>query len=282
VVGLKPTYGRVSRFGFNVLSNSLDNAGPLTRTVEDCALVMNVLAAYDPKDNSSLNVPTPDYSKALTGDIKRLRIGLAAEFFQLPLDEKVESAVREAIGVLEKMGATIREVSWPLLPYYETISSVILMAEASESYRKFVSKNGGDLYTPLRLRLEAGLFISAADYLRAQKARSLFNQQYMELFKEIDVLAGPTLPITAVPIGTEEVVLGDVSMGIIAALTQYTSAHNLTGAPAVTVPCGFAPNGMPIGLQLAGKPFDEKTVLGAAYAYERAVDWHEKIPGLMV
>ena len=280
LAGLKPTYGRLSRYGITVLSWSMDHPGPMTRSVEDCALVMNAVAGYDPNDPASANVPVPDYTRSLTGDIRGLRVGVPREYFEVPVDPQVEAAVRKAIDVLGELGATVTEVSWPMYLHAPPISSTILMAEAAAYHSKMVRTHGPQLYPPVRLRIEAGLFISGAEYIRAQQARTLFDRQSRDLFKEVDILAGPMVPITAHAIGATEVQVGDTVMGSIPALTQYTRPFNLNGFPAVTVPCGFSDNGLPIGLQLAGRPFDEETVLRAGHAYEQATEWHTRRPPL--
>ena len=280
LVGLKPTYGRLSRHGLTALSWCLDHPGPMARTVEDCALAMNAVAGYDPEDPASSKLPVPDYTRDLTGDVKGLRVGVPKEYFEVSLDPQVERAVRRAIDVLADLGATVTEVSWPMFHLSAPISTAILMAEAAACHGQLVRTRGAQLAPPVRLRLEAGLFISAADYLQAQRARSLFCRQSRDLLREVDVLAGPTEPVTAHKIGDSKVQVGDSVMGSIPALTQYTRAFNLTGFPAITVPCGFSEDGLPIGLQLAGRPFEEETVLRAAHAYEQATDWHKRRPVL--
>jgi aspartyl-tRNA(Asn)/glutamyl-tRNA(Gln) amidotransferase subunit A len=279
IVGLKPTYGRLSRNGMATLSWSLDSPGPMTRTVEDNALVMNAIAGFDARDPSSSNVPVPDYVKGLTGDLKGLRVGVPMQYFEVPVDPQVKQVVLQAVEKLRGLGASIQEVSWPLYHYYESISSVILLSEGAAAYRELVCAKGAGLYEPLRMRLETGLFVSAPDYIRAQQARVLFNRQCHELFDTVDLLVGPTTPITATKIGASDVKVGETTMGVIALHTQYTSAFNLNGLPAVTLPCGFA-DGLPVGLQIVGRAFEEGTVLRAAGAYEEATDWHLRRPSL--
>ena len=278
IVGLKPTYGLVSRYGLSSLSWSLDHPGPMTRTVEDTAITMNVIAGHDPKDVASAKVDIPDYTSALTGDVKGLRIGIVKEYFEAPLDPQVRNAVMDAISLLESMGAKIKEVSYPMFNQSQAISSTVLMAEATAYHRDLLEKDGHQLYEPVRQRLEAGLFISAAEYLRAQQARSIFDQQGRRLLDEVDLLAGPTEPVTAPEILASKVMAGEQEVGVVGALTQYTRPYNINGFPAISVPCGFSDDGMPIGLQLAGRPFDELTVLRAAHAYEQANDWHTRRP----
>ena len=278
IVGLKPTYGLVSRYGLSALSWSLDHPGPMTRTVEDTAITMNVIAGHDPKDVASAKVDIPDYTSALTGDVKGLRIGIVKEYFEVPLDPQVRKAVMDAISLLESMGAEIKEVSYPMFNQSQAISSTVLMAEATAYHRDLLEKDGHQLYEPVRQRLEAGLFISAAEYLRAQQARSIFDQQGRRLLDEVDLLAGPTDPVTAPEILASKVMAGEQEVGVVGALTQYTRPYNINGFPAISVPCGFSDDEMPIGLQLAGRPFDELTVLRAAHAYEQANDWHTRRP----
>jgi aspartyl-tRNA(Asn)/glutamyl-tRNA(Gln) amidotransferase subunit A len=280
IVGLKPTYGLVSRHGLTPLSWSLDHPGPMVRTVEDAALAMNAIAGYDPKDVASANVTVPDYTEALTEDVRGLRIGVPKEYFEVPLDPEVRQSVQNALSQLESMGAEVREVSFPMFEQSQAISTAILLAEAAAYYRDVVEKDGDKVYEPVRLRLEAGRFISAADYLRAQQARSLFDREARQLLNEVDLLAGPTEPVTAPKLLAGTVIAGEHEVGTVGALTQYTRPFNITGFPAISVPCGFSSSGLPIGLQLAGRPFDELTVLRAAYAYERATDWHKRRPDI--
>jgi aspartyl-tRNA(Asn)/glutamyl-tRNA(Gln) amidotransferase subunit A len=278
LVGLKPTYGRLSRYGLNVLSWSLDHPGPMARTVQDCALMMNAIAGYDSKDSTSSKNPLPDFTEGLTGDIRNLRIGVPKEYFEVPIDPQVKKSVILAIDQLGKLGANIFEISWPMYHYAKVISNIILTAEATACYSKLIRTHGSNLYPPVRLRLEAGFFISAKDYIQGQQARNLFCQKSKDLFNAVDLVAGPTVPITACRISETEVDVGGVRMEVVPALTQYTRPFNINGFPAITLPCGFSENGLPIGLQLAGLPFHEKTVLRAAHAYEKVTPWHKQRP----
>ena len=264
IVGLKPTYGLVSRWGLTALSWSLDHPGPMVRTIEDAAITMNI----------------PDYTTALTGDVRGLRIGMPKEYFEAPLDPQVRKAVLDAVSMLESMGAEVKEVSFPMFNQSQAISSTVLMAEATAYHRDLLEKDGNQLYEPVRQRLEAGLFISAADYIRAQQARALLDQEGRRLLDDVDLLAGPTEPVTAPKLLAPRVLAGEQEIGVVGALTQYTRPYNINGFPAISIPCGFSDTGLPIGLQLAGKPFDELTVLRAAHAYEQATDWHTRRPPL--
>jgi len=278
LVGLKPTYGRVSRYGITALSWSLDHAGPMARRVEDCALAMNALAGYDPLDPASAPCQIPDFTQALAENIKGLRVGVPREFFEDPLDSEVELVVRNAVELLGKLGAIVHEISWPMVHESRAISATLQMAEATAYHSQLMKRESSRLDPKVRLRLEAGLFISAVDYVQAQRARRLFCQRSYELFNHVDLLAGPTVPIPACEFGTGEVQIKNARSGVISALTQFTRPYNLNGFPAITVPCGFSGSGLPIGFQLAGKPFDEATVLRAAFAYEQATEWHRRRP----
>ena len=278
IVGLKPTYGLVSRHGLTALAWSMDHPGPMVRTVEDAALALNVIAGHDPKDATTSRAPVPDYTSALSGGVRGLRIGVVKEYFEAALDPQVERATRKAMDTLEELGANVSEISFPMYEESQAISGTILMAEASAYHRELLARDGGLLYPPVRLRLEAGLFISAADYIKAQQARTRFNRAAAQLLEEVDLLAGPTEPVTAPPLLSTSVDAGGQTLGITAALTQYTRPYNITGFPAISVPCGFSEEGLPIGLQLAGRPFDDLTVLRAAHAYEQATEWSKRRP----
>ena len=278
IVGLKPTYGLVSRNGLTPLSWCLDHPGPMVRTVEDAALTMNVISGFDPKDVASARVNIPDYTENLNKSIQGLRVGIVKEFFDAPLDAEVESIVRKAISHIESMGAEIHEVSMSMFEQSQAISGTILMCEAAAYHRELLKDHAEELYAPVRLRLESGLLITAADYLKAQQARALFNTSVNALYQTVDVLVGPSQPITAPTLLAQSVEINGTRVGTTAAVTQYSRPYNITGTPAITVPCGFSASGMPVGLQIAGKAFDESTVLQVAHAYESTTDWHLKHP----
>ena len=278
LVGFKPTYGRLSRYGLTPLAWSQDHVGPIVRTVEDCALVMNAVAGYDPSDPTSINLPVPDYTRSLTGEIRGVRVGVPKEYFDVLIDSEVKESVLKAIDRLGELGAVISEVSWPMYRYCTAISSAIQMGEATAYHSHLIRTHGSRIYPPVRLRLEAGFFVSASDYVQAQRARSLFYRESLDLLKKVDLLAGPTVPVTAFEIGRTRVNVGNKTTGAIGLLTQYTRPFNLNGFPAITVPCGFSDAGLPIGLQLAGRPLEEETVLRTADAYERSTDWHRRRP----
>jgi aspartyl-tRNA(Asn)/glutamyl-tRNA(Gln) amidotransferase subunit A len=280
LVGLKPTYGRLSRYGVTALAWSQDHPGPMARTVEDCALMMNAVAGYDPKDPFSLNLQVPNYTKALKGSIKGLRMGVVKEFFEVPIEPQVKESVCKAIDMLEGLGAIVSEVSWPIYHDAMAIASVIQMVEATAYHAKLIKANASRIYPPARLRLEAGIFIPATDYVQAQRARTLFHHQSCDLFKKVDILAGPTIPVTAFPIGTSKVKIGEKKVNLVSLMSQYTRPFNLNGFPAITVPCGFSKDRLPIGLQLVGRPFDEESVLRIAHVYEQSTEWHRQRPNI--
>ena len=278
IVGLKPTYGRVSRAGLTPLSWCLDHPGPMVRTVEDAALTMNVIAGHDPRDHATSDAPVPDYTAALTGDIRGLRIGVVKEYFETEIDSSVAELTQQAIAVLGELGAEIVDVSLPLYEYAQPISNAILSAEATAAHRDVLLSDGDKMYPQVRERLEEGLFISAAEYLRAQQARQVFCQQVAGLLENVDLLAGPVEPVTAPKILERRIEIGGQALPAVPMLTKYTRVYNITGSPAISVPCGFGPDGLPVGLHLAGRNFDELTVLRAAYAYQQATDWHTRRP----
>ena len=280
IVGLKPTYGRVSRYGLTPLAWSMDHPGPMTRTVEDAALTLNLIAGHDPQDPASANRPVPDYTAALTGDLRGLRIAAPRQYFDAPLAPEVRQSVNDALTTLESLGAEVREVDFPEFQDAAPISTTILMAEASAAFRDLLQTDAPRIYEPVRLRLEAGLFISAADYLRAQQSRAVFDRAARRLLTDADLIAGPAAPVTAPPLLEQQVQAGEHQLGVVAALTQYTRPYNISGLPAISVPCGFSPDHLPIGLQLAARPFDEAAALRAAHAYEQAAQWHTRRPPL--
>ncbi len=280
IVGLKPTYGRVSRAGLTPLSWCLDHPGPMVRTVEDAALTMNVIAGRDPRDHATSDAPVPDYTAALTGDIRGLRIGVVKEYFETEIDPAVATLTHQAITMLGELGAEIVDVSLPMYEYAQPISNAILSAEATAAHRDVLLSDGDKMYPQVRDRLEEGLFISATEYLRAQQARQVFCQQVAGLLENVDLLAGPVEPVTAPQILERRIEIGGEALPAVPMLTKYTRVYNITGSPAISVPCGFGPDGLPVGLHLAGRNFDELTVLRAAYAYQQATDWHARRPPL--
>lgn len=277
ITGLKPTYGRISRHGVVPLAWSFDHVGPMTRDVWDAAIMLGAIAGRDVNDSSSSAKPVGHYVESLTGDVKGLRIGVPKEYFELPLDPAIEKAIKDAIEVFNGLGAQIKEVTWPIYHHSANISTPMIYAEAAEYHRDLLMKYAHQYDPSIRWRVETGLFISASDYLNASRARAKYTMESLALFDEVDLLVGPTIPVVAPKINEDQVTIKQQTMGVIPALTQYTRAFNLTGFPALTVPCGFSQE-MPIGMQLAGRPFEEARILNAGYAYQRVTDWHKRRP----
>lgn len=279
IVGLKQTYGRVSKFGVMSHSYSLDHAGPMTKNVEDAALVLQAIAGWDPRDPSTANVPVPNYSRALTGMISRIRLGIPKEHFYADLDPEVQQAVEKAIKVLQGLGASVEEFSMPHLKYG---LAAILAVEltSSTTYHARYMKRIAEYQPDVRTLVELGLFMLATDYLKAEQLRRVLINEAREAFKRVDVMITPTEPIPAWKTGQATIRIGAKDVSVLDASWRNTFPYNLTGLPAITVPCGFSRTGLPIGLQIAGKPFDEETVLRVAHAYELNTDWHSKKPSL--
>ncbi|MBD2864348.1 Asp-tRNA(Asn)/Glu-tRNA(Gln) amidotransferase subunit GatA [Paenibacillus oceani] len=298
VVGLKPTYGLVSRFGLVAFASSLDQIGPLTKNVEDAAYVLQAIAGHDPQDSTSANVSIPDYIGALSGDVKGLRIAVPKEYMGQGVDPAVKDSVLSALKVLEGLGAVWEEVSMPHTEYAVATYYLIASSEASSNLARFDGVRYGvrasdpdnllDLYVKSRSqgfgpevkrRIMLGTYALSsgyydAYYLKAQKVRTLIKQDFDNVFQNYDVIIGPTAPTTAFKIGEQ---VGDP-------LTMYlndilTIPVNLAGVPAISVPCGLA-EGMPVGLQIIGKALDEATVLRVAHAFEQHTEHHKQRPAL--
>jgi len=298
IVGLKPSYGRVSRYGLVAYGSSLDQIGPLTKDVRDAALLLQVMAGHDPRDSTSLQAAVPDYSAALTGSVQGLRIGLPKEYFTDGMQPEVEEAVRTAVAQLEQMGATVLPISLPntdkALPVYYLVAT----AEASANLTRFDGVRFGysanadgilDNYRQTRgegfgaevkRRIMLGTYALSAGYydayyLKAQQVRTLIKQDFDRAFQDVDVIACPVAPTTAFPLGAKtddplEMYLSDI----------FSISLNLAGICGISVPCGFDQSGLPIGLQLVGPHLGEAMILRTAHAYEQATNWHERQPAL--
>ncbi|GAB5467026.1 MAG: amidase [Rhodospirillales bacterium] len=279
LTGLKPTYGRVSRAGILSLCWSMDHAGPLTRSARDAAMILEAIAGPDPRDAASADRPVPAYGKALTGRIEGLKIGLPRRYFYHRTQAPIVGAVEEALKVLEGLGAELLEVEIPWIDQAQAAAMPIYLAEATAFHEDWLGESP-ELYSEqVRGFLELGEHLLAKDYLHAQRYRSLLGQGMAEVLAEVDVLATPGLAITATPIGSETVEVRGTEEGVFGALLRNTEPFDLTGLPAVVVPCGFV-EGLPISLQIAGRAFDEETVLRVADAYQRTTDWHRRRPAL--
>ncbi|MBI4234146.1 MAG: Asp-tRNA(Asn)/Glu-tRNA(Gln) amidotransferase subunit GatA [Chloroflexi bacterium] len=278
IVGLKPTYGRVSRHGVLPLSWSLDHAGPMTKTVEDAALLLNAIAGYDPNDPSSLDAPVPDYTDGLNAGIKGLRVGVIAEAQRGLAHHEVGEAVKQALTTLEGLGARVEEVKVPLYEYATLANTTILLAEAASYHQRGVDSRREEYGADVLQLLESGRLLPATVYLRAQRVRQKVREAMVGMFRSIDLLALPTVSVPPPRIGQQAVNVSGHTIDVIAACSRFTQPFNLTGLPALSVPCGFTADGLPIGLQLVGPPLGEAVVLRAGHAYEQATPWHERTP----
>jgi aspartyl-tRNA(Asn)/glutamyl-tRNA(Gln) amidotransferase subunit A len=300
VVGLKPTYGRISRFGLVAFASSLDQIGPLTKTVRDAAVVMNAIAGQDPQDSTALNEPVPDYTARLGRDLRGVRLGLPKEYLIEGIDSQVKTAIDDAVKQMSSLGAEIIEVSLPTTEYAIAVYYIVATAEASANLARFDGVRYGyraenpkdmlDLYgrtreegfgPEVKRRIILGTYVLSsgyydAYYLRAQKVRELIRRDFARAFKKVDALVSPTSPVPAFKLGERvadplQMYLADI----------FTIAANLAGICGISVPCGFAEvdgHRLPIGLQLLGKALDEARILQIAHAYEQSTEWHKARP----
>jgi aspartyl-tRNA(Asn)/glutamyl-tRNA(Gln) amidotransferase subunit A len=296
ITGMKPTYGRVSRYGMVAFASSLDQGGTLTATAADAALMLREMAGFDPNDSTSVDREVPDYVQGLEQPLAGLKIGLLREFFDKGLEAENEARVREALRVYESLGAKITEASLPNLPLSVPVYYVVAPAECSSNLARYDGvrfghrcenpKDLNDMYrrsrgegfgAEVKRRIMTGTYVLSAGYydayyLKAQRVRSLINADFINAFKDVDVLMGPTTPTPAFAIGAKTsdpitMYLNDI----------YTIGANLAGLPAISIPCGFVRD-LPVGLQIVGPHFAEGRVLSAAHAFQRATDWHTRLP----
>jgi len=274
IVGLKPTYGRVSKRGVLPLSWSLDHVGPMARSVEDAAIVLQAIAGHDPSDGSSVDEPVSDYVRALDGGVRGLRIGIPNLFFFENVDPEVEALVRSAVTLLGEMGADVRDVDVPLISEIPGALTAIMLPEALAYHQKWMAERPHDYGDDVRYRLELGSTFLAVHYVQGQRLREIAVDAWRrDVFPKVDLIATPTTPIT-----TRRIADGDLQTTL--GLIRFTNPLNFLGIPAISVPCGFTKEGLPVGLQLAGRWWDEVTVLRAAHAYEKATAWHKRRPAL--
>jgi len=296
VTGIKPTYGRVSRYGMIAFASSLDQGGLITISAEDAALLLGAISGFDPRDSTSVEAPVPDYTATLADSLAGVRIGLVREFFDAGLDPRCEARIREALTVYEKLGATLVDVSCPNLPLSVPTYYVVAPAECSSNLARFDGVRFGhrcenpkslvDLYrrsrgegfgAEVKRRIMTGTYVLSAGYydayyLKAQRVRELISRDFAAAFGHCDVLVGPTSPTPAFPIGAKTadpitMYLNDI----------YTIGANLAGLPGMSIPCGFA-DGLPVGLQLVGPHFSEARMLNIAHRYQTETDWHLRVP----
>ena len=297
-VGLKPSYGRVSRYGLVAFASSLDQIGSFTKDIKDAAIMLQVIAGSDDKDSTSVPEPVPDYTAALSGELKGMRIGLPREYQVDGLDTEVKTATESAVAKLEELGAEVKEISLPHTEYAIATYYIIATAEASANLARFegvrygaringedpeemnCKTRGAGFGDEVKRRIILGTYVLSsgyydAYYLRAQKVRTLIRQDFLKAFEHVDLIATPTTPTPAFKIGEKakdplEMYLSDI----------FTISCNLAGLCGVSLPCGFSEKGLPIGLQLLGRPFGESDLLRAAHVYQEATDWHTKRPDL--
>jgi aspartyl-tRNA(Asn)/glutamyl-tRNA(Gln) amidotransferase subunit A len=280
VVGLKPTYGRVSRAGALPLAWSLDHIGPIARTVRDCAIILQAIAGHDPLDAASATEVVPDFTSDLDRPVRGLRVGIPREYFFDVIEPDTDRLIRAAIEVLEGLGATVREVSLPHVAHAQVAGNVIMSSEAASWHATWLQERPADYGADVLARIRGGLLVRAAEYLASQQMRTLIQQDFAAAFAEVDVVVGPTAPIVAPPIGRTTEPGGPLNVAPRSIANRATVPCNLTGMPAISVPCGFASDGMPVGLQIMGAAFAEPLVLRVAAAYEAATPWHTKRPAV--
>ncbi len=272
IAALKPTYGRCSRYGVFDLSWSLDHTGPMARSCEDVALMLGAIAAYDPKDPASANVPTGDYTTHLKQDIKGMKLGVLRSWYEPSTTPEALSAMNEVIKTYLELGAEIVDVEVPSISL-ASIQGVISRSEAY-SYHADNLKKKRDLYPGwLRNSILSGGLYTAEEYITAQRARQILKLEVDNLFKDVDVLLSPTR-------GDSAMTFEQAYINYQSAQASFTRLYNITGHPAISIPCGFSSSGLPFGLQIAGRPFDEATVLQVGYAYEKSTEWHKLHPSL--
>ncbi len=282
VVGLKPTYGRVSRNGVNTLSWSLDHVGPITKTVMDSAILLEAISGHDAKDQTTSRRQTEDYVSNISADLSGIKMGYISEIINNEyIDISVKRKFEDAIKVFEKIGMVVEEISMPWIKHGRTVGGTIIQSEASFHLWPLVENQLESIGTDVRRKLEMGRIITASDYMQSQKIRGLLIEDIDSLFKEYKLLFSPTTPIIAPEIGTSEMFTETGSgIDINVILGTFTTPFNMIGVPTISIPCGFSESNMPIGMQIAGNRFEERLVLNAAYAYENNTLHHLKTPDI--
>ncbi|MFD2131491.1 amidase [Pseudogracilibacillus auburnensis] len=281
IVGLKQTHGRVSKYGVYPLAWSLDHVGPMTKTVKDAAGLLQIIAGFDKNDPTTVDVPVDNYLEKITGDVKDLVIGVNEEYFFNEVDDGIEKLVRAGIQTLVNQGAKVKEVKIPMLQYAEWAELVTSLSEASAIHHSDMLTRPDDFGHDIRMLFELGELPSAVDYLQAQQIRRQLKQDFQKAFEEVDVLMMPTLPILPNDIGDDWANLNGKKVDLIDNIIRFTGPGNLTGLPALSVPCGFS-EGLPVGLQIMGRAFDEATILNTGYALEQTNPMKNKKPDLLL
>lgn len=280
IVGLKQTFGRVSKYGVYPLGFTLDHVGPMTRTVKDAAGLLEVIAGFDANDPTSINTPVDQYLAKTTGDVKNLVIGVEEDYFFNRVDTEIEKLVRDGIKKLEEQGAKIKEVKIPTLKYAEWAELITSLSEASTIHHSDMLVRPEDFGHDIRMLFELGELPSAVDYLQAQQVRRQLKQEFNQVFKEVDILAMPTLPILPNNIGDDWADLNGEKVDLIDNIIRFMGPGNLTGLPALSVPCGFS-QGLPVGMQFMGPAFGEAAILNAGYALEQTNPMNNKKPDIL-
>jgi len=281
IVGIRPTIGRVSNAGIVPLAWSMDTVGPMARTVEDCALMFNVIAGYDPRDLSSTTIPTVNYTADLNHGVQGLRIGIVSDYFFHHLQAPVHDAVKAALDTLVELGASVIDVAIENIHGNISAQLTVESCEPSTYHQQWLRERPQDYGDDVRLLLEIGELHLATHYLQAQRYRSLLRAEFMDAFKSVDVFICPTLPFTATRIGETLVEIENgIEEDMLAAIMQFTGVPSLTGLPSLNVPCGFDLDGLPIGMQVIARPFDETTLFRVGSAFQQATDFHHRSPQL--
>jgi len=279
-VGLKPTYGRVSRYGAIPLAWSLDHVGVITRCSEDAAIMLKAIAGHDSLDASSSDRTVPDYRDEMRGTVREMKIGVPANYFFEHVNREIASAVRTAISLLEQLGAKLTDVHIANLEPCSAAEAQINLVEATSYHEKWLAEKADEYEDDVRVNLEAGRYLIGTDYVKSQRFRSTLKEDFARVLETVDVIVSPMLPAFPPKIGEEWVQSGDMREDVVDAFLRFAIPYDLTGMPSISIPCGFGTNGLPIGLQIAGRPFAESTVLRVASAYEKATDWHRRMPPL--
>lgn len=281
VVGIRPTYGRVSNHGIVPLAWSMDTAGPMARTVEDCALLFGAMAGHDPKDATTAARPCADYAAGLGDGVRGLRIGVVPGYFFHHLQTPVRNAVQAALATFEQLGAQLVEIGIDNVHGNISAQLTIESAEPSTYHQRWLRERPQDYGDDVRTLLEVGELLLATHYLQAQRYRTLLRNEFLDAFRKVDAFVCPTLPFTATKLGATTVVIENgIEEDMLSAIMQFTGVASLTGLPALNVPCGFDEDGLPIGMQLIGRPFDEATLFRMGHAYQVSTDFHRRAPSL--
>jgi len=280
ITGLKPTYGRVSRAGVLPLSWSMDHLGPMARSAADCALVLGAMAGYDPADPTTSVLPVPDFAAGLGHDIKGLRVGLLRGVFADGLVPELGEAIDAAARQLQGLGAVVDEVTLTQMAPVPAATFAVVAAEAFAYHAAWMRTRPQDYQRDVRDRLFVSAFVSGAQYVQAQRIRALVRADVDAALARRDVLLAPSTPIASTPLGQRETSIAGGRADVRGALLRFTRPFNFSGHPACSVPCGVTADGLPLGMQIVGRPFDEVTVLRVADAWQRATDWHTRRPSL--